>query len=1011
MVTSIESATSSNSDACDGMLPQPLHTLDLMRTEPGLQLTWLDGDVVAWQPGRGIYGGNLTQQVSRLAGQRYRYESAGASAMRVAPLHLPDGQQSVMCQRLDLFALGALAEIRSLPTDVSPSVAWFGDMYRLAQELVGAGRALPQLGQLDSGRWIASWRPLRSDIDLLEPALVASMPPVVGAGGLTSPTVIIDAIVDRLARTMLEQSAWRSPHADNRRSESRAMKLVSKALAAQNGRFDAIPELEPDLHEIADQFELIGRRAAGEPVVRARLRLSLPDESADQGQAAWPLSLEVVDTDDRSKWCSAADVVQQTQRAVDLANGAQHLPIIQHQLDTAIADIAVVAPFLVEWLDQQERGIHIDQAALLLEAIELLDTVRIELVAPQRLTRRRTTTRATATPRDTSSASAGRFGATALVEWQVIVDNVPVPEHVLRRAALDGANLIEVGGRWVQVDRADARRALANLAEHRAQHGEVTALQLLQLAAELDEQNASAAALNELDDSYSHSDQAAITSSGWVNDLLNGLPDATLTDGVPPDAFQATLRPYQMRGLGWLQFLHGLGLGGCLADDMGLGKTPTTLAHLAGLPGPHLVVCPLSVVRNWEAETARFAPFMRVMVHHGTGRLTGAAFVNHVAQHDLVVTTYQVASRDIATIGEMQWSVVVLDEAQAVKNPETRTAKAMRKIPARQRLALTGTPVENRLSELWSILSTVTPGLLGSAAQFNNRFANPIERERSASATAALRQLTSPFLLRRTKADKSLVPDLPDKVEQIAWAPLTREQAHMYQAVVDQLLSDAQQESGMRRRGLVLAALTRLKQICNHPAHALGDGSKLAGRSGKLARFDELITDLLDAGEQALIFTQFREMGLLLQRHLVERFDQQSPFLHGGVSKAGRDRMVDQFQSPDSPSPLLLVSLKAGGTGLNLTAASRVVHYDRWWNPAVEDQATDRAWRIGQTRSVFVHKLVCEGTIEERVDALINDKRSLADAVVGNTGEAWLTELNTDALRDLVTLDRRAVRD
>ena len=301
-------------------------------------------------------------------------------------------------------------------------------------------------------------------------------------------------------------------------------------------------------------------------------------------------------------------------------------------------------------------------------------------------------------------------------------------------------------------------------------------------------------------------------------------------------------------------------------------------------------------------------------------------------------------------------------------------------------------------------------GCSATAATFRSRFATPIERNRDAAAAAALRQLTSPFVLRRTKADKSLVPDLPDKVEQIAWAPLTREQASMYQSVVDQLLVDAQQATGMRRRGLVLAALTRLKQICNHPAHALGDGSRLAGRSGKLARFDELVADLLDAGEQALVFTQFRQMGLLLQRHLTERFGLcRQPFLHGGVPRPGATAWSTS-SSRASASPLLLVSLKAGGTGLNLTAASRVVHYDRWWNPAVEDQATDRAWRIGQTQSVFVHKLVCQGTIEERVDALITDKRALADAVVGTTGEAWLSELSTDELRDLVVLDHEAVR-
>ncbi|MCU1393752.1 MAG: hypothetical protein JWM34_2180, partial [Ilumatobacteraceae bacterium] len=323
-------------------------------------------------------------------------------------------------------------------------------------------------------------------------------------------------------------------------------------------------------------------------------------------------------------------------------------------------------------------------------------------------------------------------------------------------------------------------------------------------------------------------------------------------------------------------------------------------------------------------------------------------------------------------------------------------------IIADQKLALTGTPVENNLGELWSILDAVNPALYGSFGQFNERFAKPIQRNGDEAATAALRALTQPFILRRTKADKTLLPELPDKIEQIAWATLTKEQATMYQAVVDQLLADAQQESGMRRRGLVLAALTRLKQICNHPAHAAGDGSRIAGRSGKLNRFDEIVDDLLEVGERALVFTQFREMGLLLQRHLGERLQIEAPFLHGGVSRGGRDTMVRRFQEGEG-SPILLVSLKAGGTGLNLTSASQVIHYDRWWNPAVEDQATDRAWRLGQSHTVLVHKLVCEGTLEERISQLIDDKRKLADSVLG-TGEQWLTELSTDDLRALVML-------
>jgi SNF2 family DNA or RNA helicase len=311
--------------------------------------------------------------------------------------------------------------------------------------------------------------------------------------------------------------------------------------------------------------------------------------------------------------------------------------------------------------------------------------------------------------------------------------------------------------------------------------------------------------------------------------------------------------------------------------------------------------------------------------------------------------------------------------------------------------------VENRLADLWAILDVVNPGMLGSRDRFRHRFAKPIERDGDGEAAARLRRLTQPFLLRRTKADRSLVPDLPDKIEQIAWAGLTHEQAVLYQHVVDQLLADAAATTGMRRRGLVLAALTRLKQICNHPAHVLADGSRLSGRSGKLARFDELVDELLDVGERALVFTQFREMGELLVRHLGERLDLRVPFLHGGVSRTRRDQMVADFQAGLGP-PLLLISLKAGGTGLNLTAASQVIHYDRWWNPAVEDQATDRAWRIGQGRTVNVHKLVCEGTVEERIAALIDQKRALADSVVGS-GESWLSELSTADLRELVRLD------
>ncbi|MDP2293381.1 MAG: SNF2-related protein [Actinomycetota bacterium] len=978
---------------------------------PGLQLSWVDGEAVAWQPGRGVYGGNLHHEVARVA---RRPSMAYNGSTRVMPLQLPDGRVNVMCQRLDAVTLASLGQLDALAAEISPSVAWFGALHRYAEQLVLRGRVLPVVVHISDMWWLAEWHPLTSDVEAARLELLASMPPVVAAAGPVDPVDVLYSMVDRLCRLSLNARGWRAAISDTRAVNGRAVRLVSRALIADTGQFAVAAELGEAVAHIATEFSLITRRAEGEPIVRVRLRLGLPreadelefdadaDANPDAGSAGWPLVVELVDGDDRGRWCTAAQLTEGGPAAMALAHEERFLPLLQRRLSDAMAATATAVPELADWLAHQGTTIDIEVAAAALEGIDALAAAGVELLAPEKLTRRRPSTRATAQPKD--AAGSGRFAATALVDWKVVVDGEPVADDVLRRAAEDGANLIQIGGRWVQIDRAEARRALANLQEHRSEHGEMSALALLTLAAEL-QRELEAAGLTEAE-----AGTDLVHATGWAGELLEGLPDEALADGEVPPGFTATLRPYQRRGLGWLQFLHRLGLGGCLADDMGLGKTPTTLAHLAGIPGPHLVVCPLSVVRNWESEAARFTPFMRVMVHHGTGRLAEQAFINAVAQHDLVITTYQVAARDLDTFQKVAWSTSVLDEAQAVKNPDTRTARAMRALPAGQRIALTGTPVENRLTELWSIFQVVAPGLLGNATQFRQHFANLIEREHDPVATAELRRLTGPFLLRRTKADKSLVPDLPDKVEQVAWAPLTREQAHMYQAVVDQLLADAQEASGMRRRGLVLAALTRLKQICNHPAHALGDGSKLAGRSGKLTRFDELVTDLLDAGEQALVFTQFREMGLLLQTHLHERFNQTVPFLHGGVTKNGRDHMVQQFQAGTATSPLLLVSLKAGGTGLNLTAASQVVHYDRWWNPAVEDQATDRAWRIGQSRTVFVHKLVSEGTVEEKIDALITDKRGLANAVVGTTGEAWLSELSTDQLRDLVVLDHSRIR-
>ncbi|MBI3014391.1 MAG: DEAD/DEAH box helicase [Candidatus Tectomicrobia bacterium] len=482
---------------------------------------------------------------------------------------------------------------------------------------------------------------------------------------------------------------------------------------------------------------------------------------------------------------------------------------------------------------------------------------------------------------------------------------------------------------------------------------------------------------------------------------------------LPPADLQGTLRPYQERGLSWLALMARLGLGGCLADDMGLGKTVETIAFLlarraaeTGDPRPALIVCPTSVVGNWERELARFSPALPVLRHHGPERARDLKALRHTPPHAVVVTTYGLLRRDQALLGEMDWAVAVLDEAQNIKNAASRQAHAARALRATHRFALTGTPVENRLAELWSILHFCVPGLLGPLERFRRRFAVPIERYRDNGAAEELRRVIRPFVLRRLKSDPGILADLPPKQEMAVVCTLTREQATLYQAQVDEVMAKIEAAEGIQRRGIVLALLTALKQICNHPAHYLRERGPFPGRSGKLDRLTEMLEETVASGDRALVFTQFREMGDRLVAHLSGTLQREVPFLHGGVPRAARDAMVRRFQE-DGP-PVFVLSLKAGGTGLNLTHATRVFHFDRWWNPAVEDQATDRAHRIGQRRLVQVYRLLTAGTVEEKIDALLTDKRALAERIVG-ASEAWITELSDAELRGLFALSRDAV--
>jgi SNF2 family DNA or RNA helicase len=583
------------------------------------------------------------------------------------------------------------------------------------------------------------------------------------------------------------------------------------------------------------------------------------------------------------------------------------------------------------------------------------------------------------------------FNSLVSYDWQLALGDQPLTPEEFEMLAQLKEPLVQLRGRWVDVRPDQIERALAFIQKH--QTGQMHLADAL----------STALAPTTLDGVQ----VATVEASGWIEGMLEDIRQGARAEvAAQPDGFEGVLRGYQQRGVAWLATLQRYNLGALLADDMGLGKTPQVIALLLERKsGPTLVVCPTSVVGNWRHELGRFAPSLKVLVHHGADRAAGEELAVAAVQHDVVLSTYSLLHRDEASLARVRWDGVVLDEAQNVKNASTRAAQAARAIGARWRVALTGTPVENRLADLWSIFQVINPGYLGSAEEFRREFALPIERASDADATARLKSLTAPFILRRVKTDRTVIADLPDKQEMKVYCSLTREQATLYEAVLQDTMRQIAESEGIQRRGLVLALLTRLKQVCNHPALLLHDGSPLTGRSGKLARLGEMLEEVVASDERALVFTQYAEMGRMLQDHLRETLDREVLFLHGGTPMAQRDQLVSEFQTAANGPPVFILSLKAGGTGLNLTRANHVFHFDRWWNPAVENQATDRAFRIGQTRNVQVHKYVCSGTFEETLDDLIERKVALAESIVG-TSEAWITEMSTDDLRQMFRLRR-----
>ncbi|GAB3985302.1 DEAD/DEAH box helicase [Plantactinospora veratri] len=933
-----------------------------------------------------------------------------------------------------------------------------------AVELVRRGRTLPGLHPPPtSGSARAVWRPLLTGADAgWARALTMALPPVTraaldppapggavsdgsdgsgssrpdagggpeavgpgdapGANGSAAATVVdaLDALTDAAARTALE--GVRLIGAGRAGAPDAAVRGWLRALTGRQRDFGAAPEALAGLDRELRAWQ---RDAAGSPV-RACFRLvepPLPVEidvaptgaagltelavadglgGSDEPGRRWRVEFALQAADEPSLVVGADRIW--TARG-DLRALVRHLADPQETLLTELGRASRLWPELddalrtaaPEALELDTEGAH----RFLRDGAPVLHAAGFGVLLPSWWQRpgARLGARLQAKTRTAPGTVASRsaLGMDALVDyrWELALGDQPLHAAELRALAKLKTPLVRLRGQWVELD---AKRLAAGLKLLRA-GGELTVGDLLRLGLAAQDDPEALPVLG-------------VSADGPLGDLLAGQVERHLTPRDAPESFRGTLRPYQQRGLAWLAFLQSLGLGGILADDMGLGKTIMMLALLADDPpeaGPTLLVCPMSLVGNWQREAARFAPELRVHVHHGAERPRGAAFGAAVRDADLVLTTYSLAARDAAALAEVDWHRIVVDEAQSIKNAATRQAAAVRSLPARHRVAVTGTPVENRLADLWSIMEFANPGLLGTAPAFKKRYAEPIERHGDDEAAARLRRITGPFVLRRVKTDRSIITDLPEKLEMEVLCNLTREQASLYQAVVDDMMAKIESSDGIERRGLVLATMTRLKQVCNHPAQVLRDSSALPGRSGKLARLEEILDEVLAAGEKALIFSQYAEFGGMLRAHLAARFGREVLYLHGGVGKADRDAMVARFQDPAAAGPALFVlSLKAGGTGLTLTAANHVIHVDRWWNPAVEDQATDRAFRIGQHRAVQVRKFVCAGTVEEKVAAMINEKRGLAARIVG-TGEQWLTELSTSELRQLFALENGAV--
>ena len=928
----------------------------------------------------------------------------GANSTLDVELALPASRgtqkQTVAAEKLLLRdAIDQLATLRRDDPASDSAHAWAG-VIRTGLSLVARGKVLPWV----SPSGYDTWR-----VDPLDPgdhhminALVNALPavahatPAAGRGSISDPTYTIRAAFDAIADAFI-----RTPAAHRVGS----LRLFADPTPTK------VPHLRPWVNDLAaahcSNSRLVLRMhppvqpGSGEPAPHDGSVSDQPSSTVnapvEDPAQPWRVTFALQSKSDPSLLVDARDYWLAPTEVIDR---------LGHQAETTLlAGLLTVTKLVTPWsslLDDvapTEGTLDGDDLEAFLDQLDALDAADIDVRWPSELVAPKVKRQLVLSAGSPSSGLPSALSLETLlnVDWEFLLEGVPLTAAELQILADAKRSVVSLRGRWVRLDRETLRKLRAP-----APTISMTTALAAALGADVDLANDPNAAALGLDTD----EEIAIRVIGALDELVMRLE--TLTGerfADEPATLHAELRHYQKRGLAWMTDLCQLGFGGCLADDMGLGKTIQVLAlHAARRAiasdsnvdaGPTLVICPTSLMTNWAREAKRFVPDYDVHIFHGANRS-----LDSLSKDSIVVTSYGVVRSDAAMLGAIEWDLVVADEAQNAKNPRSRTAKAIRQISHGVRIALTGTPVENNLSELWSIIDWSVPGLLGPLETFRRTIALPIERDGDRKATERLQRLVQPFLLRRTKTDEGIAPELPAKIERDVIVPLSDEQVTLYKATTEQVLAEVASAEGIDRRGLILKLLTGLKQITNPPAQFLRETGPLDARSGKLDALDDLLASADAAGESTLVFSQYVAMANLIVHHQQVR-GHQIDVLHGGLSVKARQQLVDRFQAGDLQ--VLVLSLKAGGTGLNLTAATNVVHYDRWWNPAVEDQATDRAYRIGQTKAVTVHRIITEGTIEDRVADLLTAKRKLAASVTG-AGESWIGNLDDNDLAELVEL-------